>query len=215
MKIRLSLITVSLLTAGILSACSGQRQTAQESTAMQTDVVTAQETVLQDTTNVKPAAEAGQNTGDTSIISEDKAKKIALDDAGVKENDVTGIRVKLEMDDGRQEYEVDFYAGTKEYDYKIAAADGAILEKDYDIEYDFEGKNNDKSSETFSREDAIALVLSKVNGATESDVRIHLDTDDGREIYEGSVIYKAMEYDFEIDAQTGSVIEWEAESIYD
>ncbi len=75
--------------------------------------------------------------------------------------------------------------------------------------------SEDESKEAFSREDAVALVLARVNGATESDVQIHLDTDDGRRIYEGSVIYKVMEYDFEIDAQTGDIIEWEAESIYD
>lgn len=36
-----------------------------------------------------------------------------------------------------QEYDVDFYAGTKEYEYTISAEDGRILEKDTDIDIDF------------------------------------------------------------------------------
>nr|WP_294495441.1 PepSY domain-containing protein [uncultured Mediterraneibacter sp.] len=62
-----------------------------------------------------------------------------------------------------------------------------------------------------SREDAIATALAKVPGATENDIRIELDLDDGRQKYEGDIIYNQMEYDFEIDANTGEVISWSEE----
>lgn len=72
-----------------------------------------------------------------------------------------------------------------------------------------------ETSDMIGEDAAIEIVLERIPGATESDVRIHYDRDDGRDIYEGSVIYNEMEYDFEIDARTGNIIEWESESIYD
>ena len=41
------------------------------------------------------------------------------------------------------------------------------------------------------------------------------DYDDGRLIYEGKIIYNNREYEFEIDAATGAVLDWESESVCD
>ena len=54
-------------------------------------------------------------------------------------------------------------------------------------------------------------MLGKVSGATEDLIRMHLDRDDGILIYEGSLVYDGVEYDFEINAETGELREWEAE----
>lgn len=62
-----------------------------------------------------------------------------------------------------------------------------------------------------SLEEASAIALEKVPGATENDLRIELDYDDGRYRYEGDIIYQQVEYDFEINADTGEVIEWSEE----
>ena len=62
-----------------------------------------------------------------------------------------------------------------------------------------------------SREEAIDIALAKVSGATESDIRIELDYDDGRYTYEGDIIYERVEYDFTIDANSGDVLEWSEE----
>ncbi len=67
-----------------------------------------------------------------------------------------------------------------------------------------------------SEADAKKVALEKVPGAQESDIRgWKLDRDDGRQEYEGSIFFEKMEYEFEIDATTGEIISWEAESIYD
>lgn len=151
-----------------------------------------------------------------AIISEDEAKSIALKDAGVKEKELSGIRIKLETDDGIQEYEVDFYADNKEYDYDIDAVTGEIRSKDMDVDDDFRWKASSSSSgATISEAKAKKIALKKVSGATENDIRLHLDNDDGRKVYEGSIIYNEREYDFEIDANSGDILEWEEESIYD
>lgn len=57
---------------------------------------------------------------------------------------------------------------------------------------------------------ARAIALSRVKGANSSHVRkLKLDYDDGRPVYEGEIRYKGWEYEFEIDAVTGRVLEWE------
>ena len=63
---------------------------------------------------------------------------------------------------------------------------------------------------------ALALALARVSGATGADiVEFKQDYDDGRLIYEGKIIYNNREYEFEIDAATGAVLDWESESVYD
>lgn len=146
------------------------------------------------------------------FIGEEEARRIALEDAGVLEADVTGIHIRLERDDGVDEYEVEFYVGTEEYDYDINAVDGTIRSKDRENEFMLpDSARSGDTTAAFSEADAIALVLNKVPGATEDLIRIHLDKDDGMLIYEGSLYYEGMEYDFEINAQTGEIREWEAE----
>ena len=59
-----------------------------------------------------------------------------------------------------------------------------------------------------SQEQAIQIALERVSGATEADVRIELDYDDGKYKYEGDIIHEQREYEFEIDANTGTILEW-------
>ena len=71
-----------------------------------------------------PVADAAAASG---RIDEAGAKEIALAHAGLKESDVDFIRVRLDYDDRRQEYEVEFYRGNVEYDYDIDALTGEIV----------------------------------------------------------------------------------------
>lgn len=225
MKRFASVITgISLI--ALLAACGSEPQPSNTTTA-QSQAPAAEATAApaetQDSASeaqasnpeVQPSATqpSAATASTAAILTEEDAKNIALTDAGVTEADVTGIRVKLDTDHGVQEYEVEFYAGNLEYDYDIDAATGQIRGKDMDIEDDFFPVQT--GNVTIAEADAIALVLEKVPGAVESDVRIHLDYDDGRAVYEGSLVLDQTEYEFEIDAETGSFLEWEQESIYD
>ena len=149
----------------------------------------------------------GQNT--SSGITEDEAKTIALQDAGVSASDAVFVRVERDRDDGRSVYDLEFYAGNTEYDYEIDSTTGKIVSADFDIEsYTIPSGNGT----ILSVEEARNLVLAKVPGASAEDVRISLDRDDGRQTYEGELYYNQMEYEFEMDAATGNFIEWSAES---
>ena len=61
-------------------------------------------------------------------ISVDKAKKKALKQAGIAEDEVTFSKAKLEKDDGVALYDVEFYTADFEYEYEIEAYSGRILE---------------------------------------------------------------------------------------
>ena len=67
------------------------------------------------------------------------------------------------------------------------------------------------SGEMLSIEEALDIALERVPGATDKNISIELDRDDGWYIYEGDIHYDGMEYEFEIDANTGSILKWEEE----
>lgn len=57
---------------------------------------------------------------------------------------------------------------------------------------------------------AMKIALDKVPGASEKDITsFGREYDYGRWIYDGEIRYEGLEYDFEIDARTGNILEWE------
>ena len=146
----------------------------------------------------------------SSAITKDQAKSVALKDAGVAESDTQFIWVKEDYDDGRAVYDVEFFANETEYDYEIDRSTGEIISSDFDIEH-YSQNNGSTGGTVISADKASSIALAKVPGATANDIRIHLDRDDGRQIYEGEINYNRMEYEFEIDASTGTIIEWSVE----
>ena len=147
----------------------------------------------------------------TGTVDEEMAQKIALEHAGVKATDATITKSKLDYEGRRQVYEIEWYAGGKKYDYEIAVDTGEILSSGYDEKTSgWSGSN----SVTVSEADAKQTALGRVSGATQKDIyEWKFDYDDGRPEYEGKIIYGGTEYDFTIDASSGAVIEWEAESV--
>ena len=162
------------------------------------------------TTQSSAAATAQTVTG---TVDEEMAQKIALEHAGVKATDATITKSKLDYEGRRQVYEIEWYAGGKKYDYEIAVDTGEILSSAYDEKTSGWSVSN-SSNVTVSEADAKQTALGRVSGATEKDIyEWQFDYDDGRPEYEGKIIYGGTEYDFTIDASSGAVIEWEAESI--
>ena len=145
-----------------------------------------------------------------------QALQAALEAAGVSESDASRLRISKDRDDGRVVYEIRFDVDQTEYDYDVLASDGQILGSDVELRNDDRDDDDDRNRGSnadvaISREEAIDIALAKVSGATESDIRIELDHDDGRYKYEGDIIYERVEYDFEIDANSGDVLEWSEE----
>ena len=159
------------------------------------------------------AAAPAQNATGTGTVDEAAAQKIALEHAGVKATDATITKSKLDYEGRRQVYEIEWYAGGKKYDYEIAVDTGEILSSAYDEKTSGWSVSN-SSNVTVSEADAKQTALGRVSGATQKDIyEWKFDYDDGRPEYEGKIIYGGTEYDFTIDASSGAVIEWEAESV--
>lgn len=71
-----------------------------------------------------------------SPISAQQAQQIAYRDAGVNAMNVTYPSVKKDFENGRQVYEVKFYAGSFEYDYDIDVYSGTVVDRDIDGIFD-------------------------------------------------------------------------------
>lgn len=157
--------------------------------------------------NSTPKAESSQASGTTGLITEEEAASIAKEHAQV--TDCTMLPVKLDRDDGRQVYDVEFFtADGKEYDYEIDAATGEVLSYDYDAERQAAASGTASITEA----EAKALVLAQVPGATEADLlEFKTDYDDGRLEYEGELFYDGMKYEFTVDGYSGTIREWESE----
>lgn len=61
-------------------------------------------------------------------ISREEVKKIALDHAKLKEEDIKNYHIELNKDDGVLEYDIEFDHQGTEYDYEINADTGEIRE---------------------------------------------------------------------------------------
>jgi len=168
-----------------------------------------------------------KNSNNKAYIGVDKAKKIALKDAGV--SDVIFVKVKLDYDDGVRVYDIEFYKDNVEYDYEIDATTGKIREKDWDIEnYTIPQKkvapkkdNTQKQSQNQAQnqaqpqnysgdigaERAKSIALSDAGVSGVSFTKVKLDYEDGVKVYEVEFYKDNVEYDYEIDAATGSIRE--------
>lgn len=177
---------------------------------------------------VSQHATAGSSTMVNGGITEQEAKNIATGNAGVTEEQIQYITVKQDWDDGRARYEVEFTAAGVEYDYELDASDGRILSADFEvIDKGYRASQNGTTgsqnatgtSQTtpggVSIETAKQTVMDRIPGIDAGNIYIHPDYDDGISLYEGEAYYAEVKYEFEINAENGNIISWEAESIYD
>ena len=196
-------------------AAGGPGEAGAETAAASETAAPAGETAAQVPASTSPAGSQGtgsQETGSGGPVTEAEARAIALSQAGLTEADVRFIESKKDRHDGQSVFEVEFDALTgEEYSYDIREADGAIVSYDYDS--DRKPSANSSGSGMLSEDQIRETVLSRVPGASAADVRLWLDEDDDRYQYEGQLIWDGMEYEFKIDAYSGSVLEWEADTL--
>ena len=176
----------------------------------QNDVAASASTSPQPSSSVDPSPSPTASQSGSGTITEDQARQIALDHAGLSASQVTFLKSRLDYDDGRQVYDVEFYSSDyTEYDYEIDAATGDILSYDSDAE----GYAPPTANTTaITADQARQIALAEVPGATVNDIyEFELDRDDGRLEYEGTIYYNGMEYEFTIDGYSGAIRSWEAE----
>ena len=82
----------------------------------------------------KPSDQKPDPSGTAQDIGHAKAKSIALNHAGVSENEAYDMEIELDDEDGTLVYEVEFKSGGMEYSYEINATSGAILKHEAEID---------------------------------------------------------------------------------
>ena len=155
----------------------------------------------------------------------ERAKAIALSDAGLSAASVTFTEAKQDFDDGVPNYDLDFYTATHEYDYEINAQTGAIMDKS--VEVNEHAVRETKPAATAAataaapateasrgfigvdRAKSIALGHAGVSASSVSFSKAKLDDDDGRGVYEIEFYVGNTEYDYKIDAYSGGIIEYD------
>ncbi|MBR6646687.1 MAG: PepSY domain-containing protein [Clostridia bacterium] len=151
------------------------------------------------------------------MISVADAKEIALKHADLSKSKVSFVKSELDKDDGRQVYDIEFYdEDFVEYDYEIDAYTGKILDFDHDAEHfnntrEIKDKEKENNSDIISSGAAKKIALDHA-GFDESEVKFvkrKLSEDDGIRIYEVEFYTDDAEYDYEINAVTGKILDYD------
>ena len=157
------------------------------------------------------------------LIGSDRAKEIALSKASLTSDQVVFKKVALEKDDGTLVYDIEFYIkNAMSYEFEIDAYSGAILEEKNEVWQTADNKVHDHSTNTgvntglelIGPDRAKEIALSKAGLDSDTVVfnKVKLEHDDGRRIYDIEFFIRGeYEYEFEIDAYTGAIIEEEIE----
>ena len=165
---------------------------------------------------------SSSSSADTSAyIGESAAKTAALNHAGVKESSTKYCNAWLEWDDGRPEcYEVEFMVNNTRYEYKIALTSATVLESEQETYSNSStstgtstssGTSSGSSSADIGESAAKAAAL-KHAGVSESqttEMKVQQDRDDGRLEYEVEFKSGGKEYEYTIDAASGTILDYE------
>ena len=138
-------------------------------------------------------AEADVRRGRSSFLDRRSLEDIALSDANLSRDAVSGIRCEYDGDDGFEYAEVSFSEGNGRYEYKLMP-DGTILSSEWEIRRGPWGRSNARLTE----EEAESIALEVIGGSADR-IIVWEDRDDGRFIYEGEAIKGDYRYEVEID----------------
>ena len=138
-----------------------------------------------------------------SYMSVEAAKQAALADAGLTEAEVTFRKAQFDFDDGIAVYDIEFFTSTHEYEYEINAVNGSIHSREIEMISGGSAPSEDYIGVEAAKQAALADA-----GLTEAEVafkKAQFDFDDGLAVYDIEFFTSTHEYDYEINAVTGSV----------
>ena len=145
----------------------------------------------------------------------EEAKSIALEHSGLSENDVVFVETKLERDNGRDEYDIEFTSGSVKYEYEIDAGSGNVLgfssESISESRTDAGTSLSGDGSQQLTLDEAKAVALEHAGFAADQVVftKSKLDYDDGAAEYEIEFKANGLEYEYTINAFTGKIVEYD------
>ena len=153
------------------------------------------------------------SASDDAYIGVEKAQAAAFAHAGVSASQVALGEVDFDYENGRMVYELEFYVDGVEYEYDVDAATGDI------VKYSQKNKKAPTAVSGASQEDigaekakSAAFAHAGVSASKATNVVVEKDWDDGRLEYSVDFWVDNVEYDYEIDGSTGSVLKSEKEA---
>lgn len=170
----------------------------------------------------KSSTPNNQNSNNSKITME-QAQEIALKHAKLTSDQVSFIKTDTELENGIEVYNIEFSYENKEYDYKINSANGEIVEYDSDIEdYDItqqqatkenksvtpNNQNSNNSKITVEKAKEISLKHANLKDNQVVFDKTEMDYDNGVQIYDIEFHYNNIEYNYEIDANTGNILSY-------
>ena len=170
----------------------------------------------------KSSTPNNQNSNNSKITME-QAQEIALKHAKLTSDQVSFIKTDTELENGIEVYNIEFSYENKEYDYKINSANGEIVEHDSDIEeYDItqqqatkenksvtpNNQNSNNSKITVEKAKEISLKHANLKDNQVVFDKTEMDYDNGVQVYDIEFHYNNIEYNYEIDANTGNILSY-------
>ena len=170
---------------------------------------------------LKDLAEAG---APAMPIGRDAAAYAAEQYAGTTALDSVTAEVDPELDESPAHFEVELHTQWGEFEYLVDAYTGKVLSGQKDLPTTVSAQNEaakpsgQKPAPSGAAQDigyakakSIALNHAGVSESKAYDMDIELDEEDGKLVYEVEFKSGGMEYDYEIDAATGTILQQEAE----
>ena len=138
-------------------------------------------------------------------ISRDQALNVAAENADVPMEDIYNVKIEQDREKEIPVFQVEFETQYGDYDFEIAVADGSIVGADYEVDEEW---LDALGGSAVTPEAAKEIIAQKVPGASSEDVQLWQEDEDRRVRFEGELHHNGMKHEFELDAQTGIIFEW-------
>ena len=143
----------------------------------------------------------GKVTLPEGAISREQAIRNALNREGLNADQVIVVACEPDLDGDTYEYDVLFKLKDSSlyYGYEIKALSGKVIR----------GSRGVVRVGELNAEEAKATVLMQIKGAMTDDITAFVvETEYGKLIYRGTVVYSGMAYHFEVDGYSGAIRSW-------
>ena len=147
-------------------------------------------------------------------ITMEQAKEIAVQHAGIQSNQANFIKVEQDVENGIPEYEIEFLCDNKKFDYSINADNGKIASYKHKImHHNGKMQNHHQSTMAMDNQKAADIALHHANLTHDqvSRLKCYQEMEDGINVYSVKFWKDYTEYEYEIDAQTGEILEFDIE----
>ena len=161
---------------------------------------------VNDKTEYEKAPEGVEFKGtDAAIaIAVDNALK-GLQNTTLSASDAVVKKAKLDFEKGAYVYEVEFVLGGVEYDYEINAVTGAVIKVETD------GKEYVDTNGSIKQSDALRIAMAHAGVESVTDTKTELEVEHGVIVWKVEFKSGGFEYEYEIDAKTGKILDSEKE----